>query len=50
MKTEMKEKKSDKLRRREECDFEQSLQRKIEKRFHKKVVIDYRISESAKQI
>lgn len=46
----MKTKKSDKSKKSEVLDFEQSLQRKIEERFHKKVVIDYRISESAKQI
>ena len=50
MKMKMKMKKADKSKKSKEFDFEQSLQRKIEERFHKKVVIDYRISESAKQI
>lgn len=46
----MKTKKPDKSKKNNDIDFEKSLQKRIEEKFHKKVVIDHRISESAKQI
>ncbi len=46
----MKIKQPDKSKKIEDIDFAKSLQKRIEEKFRKKVVIDYRISESAKQI